>query len=82
MSSKENVNHSDHYNLGSLEVIEAIRGLGLVDDFCVGNVIKYICRYKHKNGIEDLKKAKWYLEYLIQSKEQEENRPKDKKSKW
>ena len=34
-------------------------------NFCEGNVIKYICRYKHKNGIEDLKKAKQYIDFLI-----------------
>ena len=40
--------------------------------FCAGNVIKYIARHKHKGRpIEDLKKAKWYLERLIQQYEQE-----------
>lgn len=34
--------------------------------FCEGNVIKYICRYKDKNGIEDLEKAKKYIEILIE----------------
>ena len=35
-------------------------------NFLEGNIIKYVTRYKDKNGIEDLKKAKWYLEKLIQ----------------
>ena len=41
--------------------------------FCAGNVIKYVCRYKNKNGIEDLKKAKHYLELLIEIEENEYN---------
>lgn len=40
-------------------------------DFLVGNVIKYVCRYDAKNGVEDLKKAKVYLEKLIERTEQE-----------
>ena len=36
-------------------------------DWCEGNIIKYVSRYKHKNGIEDLKKAKHYLEILIKN---------------
>ena len=35
-------------------------------DWCIGNVIKYVSRYEKKNGLEDLKKARWYLEYKIQ----------------
>jgi hypothetical protein len=35
-------------------------------NFCQGNIIKYVTRYKHKNGIEDLKKAKHYIDLLIQ----------------
>ena len=38
-------------------------------DFAEGNIVKYITRYKFKNGVEDLKKAKWYLEYLIEQNE-------------
>ena len=33
--------------------------------YLTGNLLKYISRYKHKNGVEDLKKAEWYLKYLI-----------------
>ena len=36
-----------------------------VEGFDTGNILKYICRWKSKNGLEDLKKAKWYLEHLI-----------------
>jgi hypothetical protein len=65
-----NVNHPKHYNTGKIEVIDAIEEWNL--GFCDGNVIKYVARHKHKgNPIEDLKKAKWYLERLIQQYEQE-----------
>ena len=37
--------------------------------WCEGNIIKYVTRYKAKNGLEDLKKAKWYLEKLIEKLE-------------
>ena len=40
-------------------------------NFLEGNIIKYVTRYKNKNGIEDLKKAKWYLDKLIKQKEKE-----------
>jgi hypothetical protein len=63
----ENVNHPSHYTQGSLEVIDAIEGLEL--GFHAGNVVKYVSRYKHKNGIEDLRKAAWYLNRLIEVEE-------------
>ena len=65
-----NVNHPKHYNTGKIEVIDAIEEWEM--GFCDGNVIKYVARHKHKGRpIEDLKKAKWYLERLIQQYEQE-----------
>ena len=42
--------------------------------FCEGNVIKYICRYKEKNGVEDLKKAKQYIDFLIDEYETKSDR--------
>ena len=49
--------------------------------FCDGNVIKYVARHRYKkNPVEDLKKAKWYLERLIQQYEQQENNFENKKS--
>ena len=64
------VNHPKHYNTGKIEVIDAIEEWNM--GFCDGNVIKYVARHKHKGKpIEDLKKAKWYLERLIQQYEQE-----------
>lgn len=65
----ESVNHPAHYNAGSMEVIDAIEGLEL--GFHAGNVIKYVARYKHKNGVEDLRKAAWYLNRLIELEEKE-----------
>lgn len=66
---KETINHPDHYNAGGLEVIDVIKafteGMESSEAFAAGNAIKYICRYKKKNGVEDLKKAKWYIDYLI-----------------
>jgi len=53
----------DHYTQGSIQPLEYTLANNL--GFCEGNVIKYITRYKHKNGIEDLEKAKHYIELLI-----------------
>ena len=65
-----NVNHPKHYNNGKIEVIDAIEDWMM--GFCDGNVIKYVARHRHKEKpVEDLKKAKWYLERLIQQYEQE-----------
>lgn len=65
-----NVNHPNHYNHdGGVECIDALKsalGPEGFKGFCAGNVIKYTWRYQHKNGIEDCKKAKWYLDALIE----------------
>ena len=64
LAAREAINHPPHYNTGNIEVIDAIEDWGL--DFHAGNVIKYVARHKHKgNSLEDLKKARWYLERLI-----------------
>lgn len=61
--SKESVNHPAHYNNG-IEAIEYIESHEM--NFNIGNVIKYVTRAKHKgNELEDLKKARWYLEREI-----------------
>jgi hypothetical protein len=69
----DNVNHPSHYTQGKIECIDAIeeatKGLFGISAVCVANVIKYIWRYKFKNGIEDLKKARWYLDKLIAHEE-------------
>lgn len=61
------VNSPAHYTSGTMEVIDAIEGLGL--GFHAANVVKYVARYKLKGGVEDLRKAKWYLERLIAREE-------------
>ena len=64
------VNHPKHYNQGSIEVIDAIEDWGL--NFCEGNVVKYVARHRLKNEpLEDLKKARWYLNRLILKLEKE-----------
>ncbi len=65
LAHREAVNHPPHYNTGKIEVIDAIEDWGL--DFNAGNVVKYVARYQHKaNPVEDLKKARWYLDRLIE----------------
>ena len=56
--TKDNINPS-HYKQGNIEVIDFILDQEL--NYLEGNVIKYVSRYKYKNGLEDLKKAQWYL---------------------
>jgi len=58
-----------YYQKGKIEVIDFIADEKL--NYLEGNCIKYICRYKFKNGLEDLKKAQWYINKLIELKEKE-----------
>lgn len=75
----DNVSKPSHYTYGKLECIDVIKEITNGNDtigieaFCLGNVIKYLWRYKHKNGLEDLKKAKWYLDRLIKENEVNES---------
>ena len=69
------VNHPSHYKAkNGMEVIDVIEAftanLEGYEATHTGNVIKYICRWKEKNGLEDLKKAQWYLERLIKNIEE------------
>ena len=63
------VNHPSHYTQGGIECIDAIKAATVgktgIDAVCVANVVKYLWRYEEKNGLEDVKKARWYLERLI-----------------
>lgn len=58
-----------HYTQGKVQCIDAIEaatcGLTGVEGFLVGNIVKYLWRWKHKNGMQDLQKAEWYLQRLI-----------------
>lgn len=63
------VEHPPHYVHGSIECIDAIEsalGPAGFAGFCAGNAMKYLWRYRQKNGLEDLQKARWYLARLIQ----------------
>lgn len=68
-SLKEQIGGS-HYNQMKIEPVEFIQANGI--GFCEGNIIKYVSRYRFKNGVEDLKKARHYLEMLIESMEDSE----------
>lgn len=66
LMNKDPVN-PEHYK-GSVECIDALKvalGDAGFKGFCIGNVIKYSWRYNKKNGLEDLKKARWYLDRAI-----------------
>jgi hypothetical protein len=64
---KDNVN-PDHYKQGSIQCIEAIKASMTHEEFIgylKGNAMKYLWRYRNKNGVEDLKKMNWYSDRLI-----------------
>lgn len=65
----DKVNQPDHYTFSKIECIDAIESavssLNGIEAVCTGNAIKYLWRWKHKNGVEDLKKAKWYIDRLL-----------------
>lgn len=79
------VSHPKHYQsetgLEVIDVIEAftfdLKGIEATD---TGNILKYMCRWKQKNGVQDLEKAMWYLQHLIDhvKKFEAENAEKDK----
>ena len=66
----DSINHPSHYTQGAIECIDAIKeatkGLFGIEAVCTANIIKYVWRWKFKNGLEDLDKASWYLERLKQ----------------
>ena len=76
-SSDKMVSHPSHYIHGGIETIDVIEstlesfGEGAISGFLTGQVMKYISRWKDKNGLQDLEKAQWYLTRLI-------NKEKDK----
>jgi|TARA_E500000305_G_scaffold32588_1_gene24684 hypothetical protein len=68
LSTEEDmVNNPTHYNKSGIECIDAIQSM--TDEgfeyYLQGNIMKYLWRYRYKNGVEDLKKAEWYLHKLI-----------------
>ena len=76
-NSESRVAHPAHYQtsngLETIDVMEAFtEDMTGYEAVCTSNVLKYICRWKKKNGLEDLKKAEWYLERLIEHIESSE----------
>lgn len=73
MTQSDNVSRPEHYTYGSIECIdvikEATRDLRGEEAFCIGNAIKYLWRWKHKNGLEDLRKAQWYISRVLTTNE-------------
>ena len=64
----DNVNHPEHYT-GKFECIEVMietQGIDAVLDFCICTAFKYLYRHRKKNGIEDLKKARWYIDKYLE----------------
>ncbi|MGE8659083.1 MAG: DUF3310 domain-containing protein [Achromobacter sp.] len=63
------VNHPAHYTAGGIECIDAIAaattGLEGIEAACTANALKYLWRWKRKNGLEDLRKARWYINHLL-----------------
>ena len=65
----DNVNHQSHYETGKFECIDVMietQGIEATKNFCVCNAFKYIYRHNMKNGEEDLRKAKWYLDKYME----------------
>jgi hypothetical protein len=73
---KKDATNPDYYKNKPIEIIDCIASITYGKDgfggFLVGQVVKYVARYNEKNGLEDLKKAKWYLDMLITRLEKEE----------
>lgn len=67
--ANDNVNRPSHYTAGKIECIDAmessVTGLEGMEAVLTAQIIKYIWRWKKKNGVEDLRKAEWYLKRLI-----------------
>ena len=70
------VNHPAHYTQGGIECIDALKAATVsktgIEAICTANAIKYLWRYEEKNGIEDVKKARWYIDRLIKELEEKE----------
>ena len=67
-SEKEEINHPDRYAGGKYECIKVmvdVFGADAVKHFCILNTFKYVWRFEHKNGVEDIKKAIWYLNEYV-----------------
>jgi hypothetical protein len=74
------VNKPSHYNQSGIECIDAMKAMTGGTNvephaaYCWQNSFKYLWRWPYKNGLEDLRKAKWYLDRLISELEQHEEK--------
>lgn len=71
----DNVNHPNHYT-GKYECIDVMvetQGIEAAKNFCTCNAFKYLWRYNKKNGVEDVKKAAWYLNKFIELETEDKN---------
>lgn len=69
--NNDKVNNPAHYTAGGIETLDYIKAkVKDYPSYAAGNILKYVSRYEHKNGIEDLKKAQFYLDDLIKEMEQ------------
>ena len=78
-SNDKMVSHPSHYQSESgIEVIDVIEAftsdLNGIEATDTGNILKYMCRWKHKNGLQDLEKAQWYLTHLIEKIKEKESK--------
>ncbi|NVQ28120.1 DUF3310 domain-containing protein [Listeria monocytogenes] len=65
--NNDKVNNPAHYTAGGIETLDYIKAkVSDYPSYAAGNILKYVSRYEHKNGIEDLKKAQFYLNDLIE----------------
>lgn len=81
---KDNVNNPSHYQMGhreTIHIIEDMLGQESFIAYCQGNIAKYVSRFQHKNGVEDLRKAEWYLKKLIWLLDKEVEQLRSKKGK-
>lgn len=80
MTVNNNVYHPEHYTSGNIEVIDYIRdklNKAEFTGYCIGNVIKYISRWRMKGGVEDLKKAHVYLGWAIENQKIKADKEKE-----
>lgn len=74
------VNHPAHYETGKFECIDVMletQGKEAVLNFCICNAFKYLYRHRRKNGLEDVKKARWYINKFIELSEDSKDKEED-----
>ena len=75
----DNVNSPSHYNQGGIECVDAMKacvsGLNEMEAVCTFHALKYLWRWKHKNGAEDIRKCIWWLERLLKELDDEQPVP-------